>query len=72
MTLEDAKLSDGCTVVAIRYPELFLAATYDDGLTKIWSAETGSCERSTSKRVFCPYTGHGPAHLAILPQRKTH
>ncbi|CAK9033767.1 unnamed protein product [Durusdinium trenchii] len=46
MTLEDAKLSDGCTVVAIRYPELFLAATYDDGLTKIWSAETGSCERT--------------------------
>lgn len=24
---------------------LFLAGTYDDGLTKIWSAETGSCER---------------------------
>lgn len=46
MTLQDAKLSDGCNVVAIRYPELFLAATYDDGLTKIWSAETGNCERT--------------------------
>lgn len=46
LTLQDAKLSDGCNVVAIRYPELFLAATYDDGLTKIWSAETGNCERT--------------------------
>jgi len=46
LTLEDAGLSDGCTVAAIRYPELFLAATYDDGITKIWSAETGNCERT--------------------------
>ena len=60
MTLEDAKLSEGATVVAIRSPELFLAGTYDDGLTKIWSAETGSCERcgSDSKLISSPFRAH--------------
>lgn len=38
-------LYDGAVVTAIRCPELFIAAAYEDGNTKIWSAETGMCER---------------------------
>lgn len=45
-TVVGAGLSDGAIVTAIRCPELFIAAAYEDGNTKIWSAETGDCERT--------------------------
>eukprot|EP00933_Yihiella_yeosuensis_P043418 TRINITY_DN38208_c0_g1_i1.p1 TRINITY_DN38208_c0_g1~~TRINITY_DN38208_c0_g1_i1.p1 ORF type:complete len:432 (+),score=68.26 TRINITY_DN38208_c0_g1_i1:95-1390(+) len=38
-------LYDGAVVTAIRWPELFLAACYADGITKIFSAEAGATER---------------------------
>lgn len=49
--LAEAGLYEGCSVTAIRFPELFLAATYDDGTTKIWSAESGDCERILETRA---------------------
>lgn len=45
MTLEEAGVYDGALLTAIRYPELFVAGAYSDGLVRLWSTETCRCER---------------------------
>jgi len=45
-TLEDAGLYDGSIVTAIRQPELFVAAAFEDGSAAVWSVESGKLERN--------------------------
>jgi len=44
-TVEDLGITDGSVLTAIRFPELFLVAAYDDCAVRLWSAESGRCER---------------------------
>mmetsp|Transcript_7710 Transcript_7710/g.21810 ORF Transcript_7710/g.21810 Transcript_7710/m.21810 type:complete len:422 (-) Transcript_7710:26-1291(-) len=46
-TVWKAGLRDGSVLTAIRYPQLFVAAAYEDGHTRLWSVETGRCESLT-------------------------
>lgn len=45
-TLQENGLYDGSVVTAIRHPELFVAAAFDDGTAAVWSVESGKCERN--------------------------
>lgn len=45
-TLEEIGLYDGSVVTAIRQPELFVAAAFEDGTAAVWSVESGKLERS--------------------------
>lgn len=64
-TLGQAGLVEGCSVTAIRFPELFVAATYDDGVTKIWSAESGECERTIAGSLEAAVTAVGFASSGL-------
>eukprot|EP00441_Pelagodinium_beii_P033211 CAMPEP_0197642920 /NCGR_PEP_ID=MMETSP1338-20131121/16424_1 /TAXON_ID=43686 ORGANISM="Pelagodinium beii, Strain RCC1491" /NCGR_SAMPLE_ID=MMETSP1338 /ASSEMBLY_ACC=CAM_ASM_000754 /LENGTH=414 /DNA_ID=CAMNT_0043216109 /DNA_START=40 /DNA_END=1284 /DNA_ORIENTATION=+ len=66
--LHEAGLYEGCSVTAIRFPELFIAATYDDGVTKIWSAESGECERTLAGSVDAAVTAvsFAPTGLSLI------
>ncbi|CAE8642697.1 unnamed protein product [Polarella glacialis] len=51
-TLEQAGLFDGASVTAIRFPELFFAAAYEDGTTQILSAESGDVQRTFTNELM--------------------
>eukprot|EP00435_Cladocopium_sp_Y103_P067875 s402_g30.t1 len=64
-TLEELGLYDGSVVTAIRQPELFVAAAFEDGTAAVWSVESGKLERSFECRygsVKSVWTNTGPGH----------
>lgn len=49
-TVMMCNLNDKSFVTAIRYPENFVAASFEDGSTLVWSAESLQCERQLEGR----------------------